>query len=189
MVTLHDFRAFNRSLPKFSTLLIKNKCHTTTVATQLEKNFGKSNCEFIGFDSFQGFGKVNKHDEHPFLKDENFSVNENKVLRNIKKCSKGQKMRIIKGFFDDTIKNKTTKDLNIDKSRVVLIDCDQKEPTRLALEFISHLSKKVPSFYLMILFGLKAAKKKVVKKAAKKVAKKTAKKKVAKKKAPARKKR
>ena len=45
-------------------------------------------------------------------------------------------MRIVKGFFEDTIKNKTTRDLNIDKARVVLIDCDLKESTRLALEFI-----------------------------------------------------
>ena len=45
-------------------------------------------------------------------------------------------MRIIKGFFDETIKNKTTQDLNIDKARVVLIDCDLKESTLLALEFI-----------------------------------------------------
>ena len=44
-------------------------------------------------------------------------------------------MRIIKGFYDDTIKNKTTQDLNIDKARVVMIDCDLKESARLALEF------------------------------------------------------
>ena len=45
-------------------------------------------------------------------------------------------MRIIKGFYKETIENKTTKDLNIDKARVVMIDCDLKESTRLALEFI-----------------------------------------------------
>ena len=45
-------------------------------------------------------------------------------------------MRIIKGFYQDTIKNKTTSDLNIDKARVVMIDCDLKESTELALEFI-----------------------------------------------------
>ena len=45
-------------------------------------------------------------------------------------------MRIIKGFYKETIETKTTKDLNIDKARVVIIDCDFKESTRLALEFI-----------------------------------------------------
>ena len=103
---------------------------------QIEKIFGKANCEFIGFDSFQGFGKINEDDRHHFYKDETFSVNVEKVLKNIKKSAKGQQMRIIKGFFNETIKDKTTQDLNIDKARVVLIDCDLKESTRLALEFI-----------------------------------------------------
>tara|TARA_Y100000590_G_scaffold294822_1_gene332248 strand:- start:1104 stop:1817 length:714 start_codon:yes stop_codon:yes gene_type:complete len=106
------------------------------VNKKIEKIFGKTNCEFIGFDSFKGFGKINKEDENPRFEDHIFSVDEEKILKNIEKCSRGQKMRIVKGFFEDTIKNKTTRDLNIDKARVVLIDCDLKESTRLALEFI-----------------------------------------------------
>ena len=56
-------------------------------------------CEFIGFDSFKGFGEIKKEDENPTFKDHIFSVNEKKVLQNIQKCAKGQKMRIIKGFY------------------------------------------------------------------------------------------
>ncbi len=82
------------------------------------------------------FGKIKKGDENPRFGDRTFSVNEKKVLENIKKCSKGQKMRIVKGFYEDTIKNKTTQDLNIDKARVIMIDCDLKESALLALEFI-----------------------------------------------------
>ena len=103
---------------------------------RIEKIFGKTNCEFIGFDSFKGFGEIKKEDENPRFKSHIFSVNEEKILKNINKCAKGQKMRIIKGFYQDTIKNKTTSDLNIDKARVVMIDCDLKESTELALEFI-----------------------------------------------------
>ena len=73
---------------------------------------------------------------NPSFKDHIFSVDEKKVLKNIEKCSKGQKSRIVKGFYKDTLENKTTIDLNIKKARVVLIDCDLKESTRLALEFI-----------------------------------------------------
>ena len=102
---------------------------------KIEKIFGKTDCEFIGFDSFKGFGKIKKEDENRSFGDRIFSVNQEKVLKNIEKCSKGQKMRIIKGFYEDTIKNKTTQDLNIDKARVVMIDCDVKESARLALEF------------------------------------------------------
>ena len=106
------------------------------VNRRVEKLFGKSDCEFIGFDSFKGFGKIKKEDENTSFKDHIFSVDEKKVLNNINKCAKGQKMRIIKGFYQDTIENKTAPDLNIEKARVVMIDCDLKESTRLALEFI-----------------------------------------------------
>ena len=107
------------------------------VNKRIEKlGYKNMDCEFIGFDSFQGFGDIKKDDEHPNYKDHVFSVNEEKILRNIEKCAKGQKYRIIKGFYKDTIKNKTTKDLKIDKAKIVMIDCDLKEPTTLALEFI-----------------------------------------------------
>ena len=107
------------------------------VNKRIEKlGYKNMDCEFIGFDSFQGFGNIKKDDEHPNYKDHVFSVNEVKILRNIEKCAKGQKYRIIKGFYKDTIKNKTTKDLKIDKAKIVMIDCDLKEPTTLALEFI-----------------------------------------------------
>ena len=34
-----------------------------------------------------------------------FQIDEKKILSNIKKSSKGQKYKIIKGFFEDTLKN------------------------------------------------------------------------------------
>ena len=103
---------------------------------KIEKIFGKMDCEFIGFDSFKGFGEIKKGDQNPSFKSKTFFVDEEKVIRNIEKNAKGQRMRIIKGFYQDTIKNKTTADLKIDKCRVVMIDCDLKESTHLALEFI-----------------------------------------------------
>ena len=106
------------------------------VNKKIDKLFARSDCEFVGFDSFDGFGEIKKDDENPRFRDNIFSVNEKKVLDNIYKCAKGQKMRIVKGFYKDTIKNKTTIDFNIDKARVVMIDCDLKESAHLALEFI-----------------------------------------------------
>ncbi len=102
------------------------------------KKLGYKNmdCEFIGFDSFKGFGDIKKGDEHPHFVDEIFSVNEEKVLKNIAKLARGQKYRIVKGFYENTIKNKTTKDLKIDKAKIIMIDCDLKEPTTLALTFV-----------------------------------------------------
>ena len=133
-ITAHD--ATHGSYLEFGVFTGSSFNFAMKVNKKIEKIFGKMDCEFIGFDSFKGFGEIKKEDENPSFKNHIFSVNEKKVLQNIKKCAKGQKMRIIKGFYQDTIKNKTAQDLNIDKARVVMIDCDLKEPARLALEFI-----------------------------------------------------
>ena len=55
---------------------------------------------------------------------------------NIKKNSKGQNYKIIEGFFENTIKGKSPKDLGIDKARVIMIDCDLKNSASIALEFL-----------------------------------------------------
>jgi len=106
------------------------------VNKRIEKlGYGNMDCEFIGFDSFNGFGDIKKNDEHPNFTGNIFAVNEQKVLKNIQKAAKNHKYRIIKGFYQDTIANKTTKDFKIDKARIVMIDCDLKESAKLALEF------------------------------------------------------
>tara|TARA_B100001250_G_C19770538_1_gene776959 strand:+ start:63 stop:779 length:717 start_codon:yes stop_codon:yes gene_type:complete len=111
--------------------------HAMKENKKVEKlGYKNMDCEFVGFDSFNGFGHIKKEDEHPHFIDEIFQVNEEKVLKNIAKQAKGHKYRIVKGFYEDTIKNKTTKDLKIDKAKVIMIDCDLKEPTALALAFI-----------------------------------------------------
>ena len=133
-ITAHD--ATHGSYLEFGVFTGSSFNFAMKVNKKIEKIFGKTDCEFIGFDSFKGFGKIKKEDENRSFGDRIFSVNQEKVLKNIEKCSKGQKMRIIKGFYQDTIKNKTAQDLNIDNTRVVMIDCDLKEPARLALEFI-----------------------------------------------------
>ena len=55
----------------------------------IEKIFGETNCEYIGFDSFKGFGEVKDEDIHPGFTDQFFSVNERKVIKNINKIASG----------------------------------------------------------------------------------------------------
>lgn len=113
------------------------------VNKQIEKIFGESHCEYIGFDSFAGFGKVKDEDKHPSFTDEIFSVNKEKVIRNISRTAKGVKFKLVVGFYQNTIKNKEPNDLNIrQKSRVIMIDCDLKESTELALNFIKSTIQK-----------------------------------------------
>ncbi len=91
---------------------------------------------FYGFDSFQGFGEVNAEDSHHFFVDNTFSVQGSKVIRYIKKKSGNRKVILVPGFFESTLKEKSCTSINIKKIRVVFIDCDMKQPARLALQYI-----------------------------------------------------
>ena len=54
-----------------------------------------------------------------------FEIDEKKVLKNIKKNSYGQKYRLIKGFYKDTIKEKVS-ELGVGFYDVILDDTHQK---------------------------------------------------------------
>lgn len=103
---------------------------------------GKIKTEFYGFDSFSGFGEVSGNDKHPFYQDSIFSVNEKKVVRNIQKKAGNLPVHIIPGYFEDTLKGKTAGSLGVKKARVILIDCDLKDPTVLSLDFLAPVLQK-----------------------------------------------
>ena len=107
----------------------------------VDKVFGKNDCNFVGFDSFSDLANINESEKHPRFNDKTFSVDEKKILRNIKKCASNQKYKIIKGFFSETLKKKP-EIYEIKKARVIMIDCDLKEPTSLALNFVKSILQK-----------------------------------------------
>lgn len=97
---------------------------------------GEIKTKFYGFDSFSGFGTVSEGDRHPFYQDNIFSVHQGRVVRNIKRKAKGLPVTIVPGYFEDTLKDKTAPALGIERARVILIDCDLKDPAALCLEFV-----------------------------------------------------
>ena len=113
------------------------------VNKELSKTLGHNECNFVGFDSFEGFGDVKESDKHPRFKDEIFSVNKKKILKNIEKNSRGQKYKIVEGFFQDTLKVNPI-NYEIKSARVVLIDCDMKESAKLSLNFLTVLHPSPP---------------------------------------------
>lgn len=96
----------------------------------------KTNCNFYGFDSFEGFGEIKQFDVNPSFKNKTFVVNKKKVLNNIKKIAKTDNYKIIEGYYDNTLNKKNPLEYGIKKSRIIMIDCDLKESTKLALDFI-----------------------------------------------------
>ncbi len=102
------------------------------------KDLAKIRTKFYGFDSFQGFGEISEEDKHWFYLNDTFTINKRKVLRFIEKKSRSLKINynISEGFFEDTIKNKSCHDFGISKIRIGFIDCDLKQPAKLALDFM-----------------------------------------------------
>ena len=100
------------------------------------KYLGKLDTKFYGFDSFSGFGKVSKEDAHPFYLDDIFNIDAERVTRNIKKKSKGLDVKIVEGFFEETIKDKHPSQFDMSAARIVFIDCDLKEPAQIVFSFI-----------------------------------------------------
>ena len=45
-------------------------------------------------------------------------------------------MKVVEGFFKDTIRNKHPREFGISVARVVFVDCDMKEPAKLVFKFI-----------------------------------------------------
>lgn len=99
------------------------------------KALGDFGTRFFGFDSFSGFGKVDEKEKHPFYLDINFSVNQERVMRNIRNHGRGEKIELIKGYFENTLAGKSATDVGVKAARVVLIDCDLQNASMLALQY------------------------------------------------------
>lgn len=100
------------------------------------KYLGDLKTNFYGFDSFEGFGQLKDYDRHPFYISSIFKVNADQIIKNIYKKGRGLNVKIIKGFFNQTIGGKDCqKDFAINKIRCIFIDCDLKDSTREALNF------------------------------------------------------
>jgi len=103
-------------------------------------NFGiKRN--FYGFDSFeQGFKYFNETDKHPFFKEGDFKSSYKKVESRLRKFNN---VKLIKGYFEETVAEKTTKEVcGDDKCAIIFIDCDLMTPALIALNFIRPILQK-----------------------------------------------
>lgn len=89
---------------------------------------------FYGFDSFAGFGTLNKKDRHPFYVDQNFATSLEKVQRRVKKTAGDVPTRLIPGFFEESLKE-GAEAMGIKKARIIFIDSDTHTSAKTALAF------------------------------------------------------
>jgi len=110
-------------------------CHSIRCCKKLLKlNPNLIKTKFYGFDSFVGFGALEKGDEHPFYTDENFATSLTTVNKRVKKVSGSFEFQLIPGFFNDSLKS-GAQALGIKKSSVIFIDSDTYSSARDALQF------------------------------------------------------
>lgn len=98
------------------------------IASKIERNF-------YGFDSFdEGFKYFDQRDKHPFFKEGDFVSSYEKVFKRLKKF---KNVKLIKGYFEETVKDKLTSEISgNDKCAILFIDCDLMGPAMIALDFI-----------------------------------------------------
>ena len=109
--------------------------HSIRCSRKMEKIFpGVKNCKFYGYDSFEGFGELQEIDTHAFYTDENFETSYENVFKRVSKCAGTYKFKLLKGFFNETLKNGAKAD-GIDMARVIFIDSDTYSSSKEALDY------------------------------------------------------
>ena len=104
---------------------------------------------FYAFDSFQGLPLVAEIDQEGLCRFERgmFACSLDQFKKNIQKKGGVKKsdlfkIKIIDGWYKDTLNNDLKKNLPLKKAAVVLIDCDLYESTVTVLEFITDYIQK-----------------------------------------------
>lgn len=97
---------------------------------------------FYGFDSFdEGFKYSIQEDKHPFFREGDFPSSYKKCLNRIRKFKNA---KLIKGYFEDTVQDKSVEAVLGKKELCALafIDCDLMKPALVALEFLAPILQR-----------------------------------------------
>jgi len=108
-------------------------CHIGSIVNR------KNKMRFIGFDSFEGLPKPKGVDEKGFnhFLEGNYSYSYERLMENIKKSGANTKrIKIVKGWFKDTLNEKNQRELSLDKAAVIYIDSDLYESAVQVLKFV-----------------------------------------------------
>ena len=123
------------------------------------------NVSFYGFDSFEGFGKLEDEDKHSFYTDQNFEVDYKSVLNRVKKASgKLINFKLIKGFFNETLSHQPAF-YGIKKARIIFIDSDTYSSSKEALDFCNDIVQQGTILILDDYYSYKGSNEKGIKRA------------------------
>lgn len=113
---------------------------TMIYAAQISKRLRETNQRFIGFDSFEGFPEPKGLDAifKRFEKgDENHGGIEIAKKHIRRHGFLNDNLRLVKGWYEDVLTLSLRNESSIIKARVVNVDCDMYESTKLVLNFLT----------------------------------------------------
>lgn len=111
-----------------------------TAAYHLAKKHGLSDMRFLGFDSFDGLPAMNDVDSYPFQQftEGQLRCDQATVQRNLRRSGVDlSQVRLVKGWYRDTLTAESREQLELKQAAVVWIDCDLYESTTQALDFVA----------------------------------------------------
>ncbi len=114
--------------------------NTFIAAFQNARRFGLNSMRFFAFDSFQGLPSVAGIDAQgdcEYHKGQ-YACNSSEFQRRIQQAGVDMnRVRLVPGWYDKILNEKTRQELQIKKAAVIWIDCDLYESTVPALNFIT----------------------------------------------------
>jgi O-methyltransferase len=117
------------------------KGYTFFTAYRAAEQLGLSQTRFFGFDSFQGLPQVEDVDRAGgrFFKGQ-FACSRQQVEKSLLKNGVDfSRIRLIAGFYEETLTDELKKDLKAGPAGVILLDCDLYSSTSTALSWLEGL--------------------------------------------------
>jgi O-methyltransferase len=111
---------------------------TMTCADRARRAAGIEQMRLFGFDSFEGLPpeaeKINPERWSAGM----FACTVEEARENMRRGGVDvERVRLVKGWFDDTLTDDTRREHGIDRAGVIMLDCDLYSSSRTALEFIA----------------------------------------------------
>lgn len=104
------------------------------------KKLGFNSMRFFGFDAFEGLPKGAENEDDSVWKKGFYACSFEKMQECLKRKNINPKdINWVKGWYKDTLNDKTIKKFNLKKIGMVFIDCDTYSSSKAALDFIGPL--------------------------------------------------
>lgn len=95
---------------------------------------------FFGFDAFEGLPESSEHEDDGVWKKGFYHCSYDKLLECLgRKGVNSEKVHFVKGWYDDTLNEETTRQYELKNIGIVFVDCDTYSSSKAVFDFIAPL--------------------------------------------------